>query len=142
MGCVRKESMRRLSAATTTNPASATHVVIYLRAGGKNGPRGSNSKIKPASVNSGTMAHNSMPIPPRIPIGSPSFQQDARRHPVQRSTDDVHQWLWENAQQHDQHDQRHQGGKLPLRQARQPFPLGRYLATLVPLIVLIVLLGI
>src|SRR6266699_1417910 len=100
MGCVRKESMRRLSAATTTNPTSAIHVVIYLRAGGKNGPRGSSSKIKPASVNSGTRAHNS--IPPCIPIGSPSFQQDAGRHTVQRPTDAVHQWLWENAQQHDQ----------------------------------------
>src|SRR5258708_38958238 len=97
MGCVRKESMRRLAAATTTNPASAIHVVIYLRAGGKNGPRRSSNKIKPASVNSGTMAHNSMPIPPCIPIGSPSFQQDAVRHPVQRSTDDVHQPPWEKA---------------------------------------------
>src|SRR5260370_38913929 len=106
MGCVRKKSMRRLSAATTTNPASAIHVVIYLRAGGKNGPRGSSSKIKPASVNSGTMAHNSIPIPPCIPIGSPSFQQDARPQTVQRSTDDVHPWLWVKTQQHDQDDTR------------------------------------
>src|SRR5258708_18398113 len=100
MGCVRKESMRRLSAATTTNPASATHVVIYLRAGGKNGPRGSSNKIKPASVNSGTMAHNSIPIPPRIPIGSPSFQQDSMRHPGQRSTDYYHHRHLENSPLH------------------------------------------
>src|SRR5258708_19782149 len=103
MGCVRKESMRRLSAATTTNPASAVHVVIYLRADGKNGPRGSSSKIKPASVNSGTMAHNSIPIPPCIPISSPSLQQDARRHTVHPSPDNLHHCLSETAQQQHQH---------------------------------------
>src|SRR5258708_19860064 len=107
MGCVRKESMRRLSAATTTNPASATHVVIYLRAGGKNGPRGSNSKIKPPSVNSGTMAHNSMPIPPRIPIRSPSFHQDPPPHPVPRPPDDVPKSIWEKPQQPHHHTHRH-----------------------------------
>src|SRR5258708_32211648 len=102
MGCVRKESMCRLSAATTTNPASAIHVVIYLRAGGKNGPRGGSSKIKPARVNSGTMAHNSKPIPPCIPIGSPSLQQDARLPTVQRSTADVHHGRWRKHHRHDQ----------------------------------------
>src|SRR5258708_29258295 len=112
MGCVRKESMCRLSAATTTNPASAIHVVIYLRAGGKNGPRGSSSKIKPASVNSGTMAHNSIPITPCILLGSPSFQQEARRHTMQRSTHEVYQWIWENAHQLDQPRQQTPCAKL------------------------------
>src|SRR5260370_674424 len=129
MGCVAKKSIRALSAATTTSPPSAIHVVMYFRAGGKNGPSGSSRRISPAMVSSGTMAHSSIPIPPCVPgIYSPSSQQNTRQVTVQRCMYYSYQRAGEDSQQNNQRDEREEYGDLAPRQAREFRPFGRNFA--------------
>src|SRR5712692_9464883 len=129
MGCVAKKSMRALSRATMTSPASAIHVAMYLRPGGKNGPSGSSRRISPAMVSSGTMAHNSMPIPPCVPpICSPSSQQESRQVTAQRCIYNTYQRAGEHTQQNNQRHKWKEYSHLAPRQAREFCPFGRNFA--------------